>query len=273
MRLRLRIKQIKKDQLIPINYQFSVSSFIYRTIETSDSGYSKWLHDTGYMSGAKKFKYFTFSKLMLPESEMIDLYGLKYLKLKSETIDIIVSMLSTKTVENFIIGMFENQKFRIYDSNVESEFIIKTVEMVPEPEFTREMVFRTISPIVISKKVIYNGKESQKYLGPEDDEYEKYFKSNLEEKYITLLLNESSYESKVIIEKERSSLDEVELMGQSKAKLITIKEGRQTETKVKGFYFTFRLKGETEIMRIGYEAGFGKNCSQGFGCVETIKRY
>lgn len=273
MRLKINIRQTKPDQLIPLNYQFSLSSFIYRTIERSDNNYSKWLHDSGLMSGSKSFKYFTFSKLYIPKTEITELYGKKYLKIMCGSMDLIVSMLSNRTVENFIIGMFENQRLKIYDSNVESEFIVNTVEMIPEPDFKNEMMFKTISPVVISRNTVYNEKLSQKYLDPADEEYAEYFRKNLEEKYLVLISGEKSDTPVInIMKKENESIvHSFETSGQAKSKLITIKEGTPEETKVRGYFFTFRIKAEPEIIRLGYEAGFGKHCSLGFGCVEVQK--
>jgi len=52
-------------------------------------------------------------------------------------------------------------------------------------------------------------------------------------------------------------------------KLITIKEGRPDETKVKGLLAPFRLEAPVELMEIGYECGFGERNSQGFGMVKV----
>jgi len=67
MRIKLTLKQVKENQLIPINYQYALSSFIYTTIEKSDPRYSRWLHDRGFLLGKKSFKFFTFSMFDLPK--------------------------------------------------------------------------------------------------------------------------------------------------------------------------------------------------------------
>jgi len=275
MRIKITFKQAKHDQLIPINYQYPLHSFIYHTIERSDSEYSKWLHDSGLISGNKKFKYFTFSKLNIPDSGITDLYGKKYINIKSDRFELTVSMLSEKTVEHFIIGMFEKQRVKIYDGNIESEFYINTVEMVPEPEFRSEMTFKTISPVVLSRNTFYNGKESQEYISPADKEYAGYFIKNLMEKYITLFQSRQASETGNAnnINTEESQTITFEQTGDYKSKLITIKEGTQEESRVRGYFYTFRLTGDPDIIRTGYEAGFGKQCSLGFGCAESLRKH
>ena len=270
MRLRLVLKQMKPDQLIPINYQHALHSFIYHTISRSDSRYSEWLHDNGLMSGNKKFKYFTFSKLDIRDASVKNLHGRMYLNIKSVNIGLTVSMLSDKTTEHFIIGMFEEQKVKIFDKNTESEFQIKTVEMVPEPVFRNDMTFRTISPVVLSRKTTYNGNESQEYMSPADKEYEDYFIKNLAEKHSALyqLKEGNSGESNICRE---AGIRTFEQRGEYKSKLITIKEGSPEENKIRGYFYTFSITGDPEIIRTGYEAGFGKQCSLGFGCAEVVR--
>ncbi|MEO8447486.1 MAG: CRISPR-associated endoribonuclease Cas6 [bacterium] len=272
MRIKLTLKQGRANQVIPINYQYALSSFIYNTIAASDSKYSKWLHETGFISGTKKFKMFTFSKLYLPKSQIVDLYEKKYLKIEGDKAELIVSMLSKKTIENFIIGMFENKILKIFDRNLESSFIIDTVEMIPEPVFREEMLFRTISPIVISKKSDHNGKNSETYLGPEDEDYEKYFVNNLTEKLTALMKNDNktdvSFLGDTKINTDTNPIEYFRHTGNIKSKLITIKEDSKEESRVKAFYFGFKIKGNPALLKLGYEAGFGKSGSLGFGCAE-----
>ena len=171
--------------------------------------------------------------------------------------------------------MFEKQRVRIYDVNIESEFFINTVEMVPEPEFRKEMTFKTISPVVLSRNTVFNGKESQEYISPADKEYAGYFIKNLLEKHHTLYQSrQASADSvEVNIRTKDSEPLTFEQTGEYKSKLITIKEGTKEESRVRGYFYTFRLSGDPDIIRIGYEAGFGKQCSLGFGCAESLRRH
>lgn len=258
MRVKLKLKQNKSSQNIPINYQYPVSSFIYRTIENSSNEYSRWLHNSGHISGSKKFKLFTFSILNIPQRTISG----NFINIISDEIELTVSILSDKTVEHFIIGMFENQKMKIYDQNTEAEFSIKTVEMIPEPDFKRIMKFKTISPIVLSKRTIHKGKESMQYMSPEDEDYKICLQSNLSEKFNTFYKTEN----------KKLKIDSFNILSDIKSKLIIIKEDRSDETRVRGFVYKFSIEGDTELLKIGYKAGFGKSCSLGFGCVEAVRQ-
>lgn len=255
MRLKLILEQIESSQEIPINYQYFLSSFIYRTIETSNNDYSKWLHDKGFLLGKKTFKFFTFSMLNIPERRIEN----NVIHVLSHRIDFVLSMLSLESMNNLIIGMFEKSRMKIKDA----DFRIRYAEKIPEPFYEDEMKFKTLSPVVISKRVEYDGKISERYMKPDEDDYPEYIKKNLEEKYLT-------YCSNFGIKVSDKGLESFELMNLEKQKLITIRAGTSSETRVKAFTMTFKLRGNPDIMRVGYEAGIGKLCSQGFGCVRVI---
>ena len=61
----------------------------------------------------------------------------------------------------------------------------------------------------------------------------------------------------------------VERMQGKVQKLITLKEGRSDETKIKGTLAPFRLRAPRELMEVGYECGFGEKNSMGFGMVKV----
>jgi CRISPR-associated endoribonuclease Cas6 len=264
LRIKLHLIQEKPDQLIPINYQYGISSFIYNTIAVSDNSYSKWLHDTGFTSGSKKFKFFTFSLLDIPDlpggQPGRKVIGNK-LQVFSDELRLVISIYGNKSLENFVMGMFQSQKLRIFDKTAEASFFINTVETEPEPKYTDTMIFKTLSPIVLSKKI--DRHNAPQYLSPEAEDYFEYFKRNLEEKYITLCLHNNE---KVMEHKIRS----IKILNSSKSRLIKIKEGRTDETSIRGFDYEFELQANKEFMRIGYETGFGINNSLGFGCVKII---
>ena len=257
MRIKLTIQQLKKSQMIPINYQYPLSVFIYKTIESADPEHADWLHKNGFSNGNKKFKLFTFSKLSIPEFRII---GNKII-LESGRLHLIISMLIENTIESFMVGIFTNQKFRIFDTITAADFVIKFVEIVPEPEFTETMKFHTLSPIVLTKKIDNNG---YKFLNPEDDEYPVYLRNNLLEKY-------RAYCATRNISEQDYKIDEIKILSKPKQKLFKIKEGTPEENDIKAHYYDFEMKGSPKLLKFGYEAGFGKDCSLGFGCVKAIE--
>jgi CRISPR-associated endoribonuclease Cas6 len=252
MRIRLTLKPAAGNSVIPVNYQYYISSFIYHTIRSSDSDYSRWLHDCGFMSGNKSFKFFTFSLLNIPSMQIEN----NHIRILSERVSFIISMLSLESLNHLIIGIFDN--CRLYLKN--THFRILFAEKIPDPVFKNEMTFKTISPIIVSRKTVYNGKQSEYYIKPTEEDFTDFLKKNLEEKYIT-------YCTHLGIKITDHGVDELNVLESGKSKLITIREGTRNETKVKAFPVKFRIKGNKDILKIAYESGAGKLCSQGFGCL------
>jgi CRISPR-associated endoribonuclease Cas6 len=257
MRIRLNLKQKKDNQIIPINYQYNISSFIYRTMEKSDSFYSQWLHDNGYANGSKKFKFFTFSFLNIPEREINN----NTLIVKSPYISLIVSLPFDESAMHFITGLFSEQTLKIYNEQYQAEFLVKTVEALPDPKFTSQMKFRARTPLIL--KSPNTDKHTFTYIGPDHILFPILLKRNLHEKYITKCL---TFNKTV----QSEGIEEVKAFGDFKPKLITIRENRKEETKVKGYLCSFEITGNPEVIKVGYEAGFGCNNSLGFGFAEVI---
>ncbi len=259
MRLKLTLSQTNESQSIPINYQYYISSFIYKTIEKADPEYADWLHEEAYRSGNKKFKLFSFSKLDIPKMEIAG----NYINVLSRKMYLTIAIQADKMFESLLLGLFKREKLSIYTGDDLALFNVEFVENIPDPLFSEKMHFRTMSPVVIRKKQMHNGKESAKYLSPDEPDFFEYFKRNIEEKYIAYAFKNGSRITPRTLESFR-------ILGNIKPKLITIKEGRSDEIKIKGYNFEFEVSGNPEMLKLAYNAGFGCNNSLGFGCVRVV---
>jgi len=106
MRFRLNMavnKQQLSETVLPINYKCELSSWIYRTINASDSGFARWLHQSGYTNENRKFKLFTFSNL-IPGAYHVE--GDR-LVIGSENTELTVSFYLPATVENWLLWWFQ----------------------------------------------------------------------------------------------------------------------------------------------------------------------
>jgi len=264
MRLRLNLQVNQQHKTLPLNYQYPVSAWIYQRIAVADMDFASWLHNTGYRIRNKNFKLFTFSNLDIPKRKI----ERDRLIVLSSDAKLIISFHVDKAAENFIIGLFQNQKFEIGDRISKAQFQVETVESLPVPEFRAEMQFRCLSPVCVSRTVIRKGKKMPEYLSPEHPEFERIFFDNLIFKYLAARNGSSVEEEKSVHE---SSEFKLTLLGKSKSRLITIKTGQPQQTRVRGYFFRFRITAPPELLRFGYQAGFGEKNSLGFGCVEVIK--
>ncbi len=262
MRLKLKLEVDKTHNLLPLNYQYPISAWIYNVLGRADPKYADWLHIHGHKIDNKHFKLFTFSQLFPGKYERLN----DRLKILNTESFLYISFHIDKSLENFIIGLFQNQEIHIADQKSKAIFNIRTIEILPVPELSKDTLFGCLSPICLSKTVIYNHKKSSQYLSPHDPEYQDYFFNNLVFKYLAAHPDDGKMKEKFKYDK----LIGIEFLSTPQSRLITIKEGREEETKIRGFSFQFRIQAPEKLIQFGYEAGLGEKNSLGFGCVDVI---
>lgn len=266
MRFRLILSNretTKKGDMLPLNYQYELSSWIYKLINLSDTKFARWLHETGYALENRKFKMFTFSNL---RPEHYSIVGDRMI-IDPGNSELIVSFYLPEGVEHFIKGLFRNHQFQLGDNISKVDFIIREVEKLPEIEFSHSMRFNTLSPLVISRT---GGSESRhaRYLSPVEEKFGELLTGNLINKYVALA--ESGLAEVRNREEFVNGAVKMELAGQPRQKLVKIKAGTPEQVFLKGFLFEFRLTAPVELMRIGYYGGFGEKNSLGFGCCDIL---
>lgn len=263
MKFKLTIEPVNYSRILPINYQYEFSSWIYKTIHFGNPKFSEWLHSHGYMDGHKQFRLFTFSRLY-PEKYRIQ--GDR-IELQGNYAVIYISFYAEEAVEPFIIGLFRNQEFAIGDKISKVQFLVKSIEKLPEPEWLEQMVFRAETPVVISIKETETSK-SAKYLSPEENGYNNYFLKNLITKHLALMKQQNKLNQQITFDNSQGI--KFTLLNEPKSKVIKIKAGTPEETSIKGYLFDFSISAPIEIIKLGYYAGFGEKNSLGFGCVEVF---
>lgn len=270
MRLKILLQCVSKSAVIPINYNYQFSSAIYLLLKFGSPEFSQFLHNQGYKVNNKNFKLFTFAlKLWKYEILTNSNYSGSHFKLLSPHIDLIVSSPIVDTfIKNFAIETFEKQKvFIIYPQYV-TTFIVNEVELIPDPRFTNDMSFRLLNPIVLSTIVYRNGKLSPYYFRINDNGLIDNLKENLLKKY-KLLYNKDIAVNDFHLEFDK---EYIKKKNGVVSKLITIAEGSKYESKIKGIMCDFRIKTNPELIKVGYECGFGGKNSMGFGFVEVKKK-
>lgn len=117
MRLKLTLQALHKPALLPFNYQYPISSAIYKIIQSADAKYASFLHDIGYGEGNKNFKLFTFSDIKTPLVKNGD-----RMVLQTGQAELIVCFYVPEAAENFIKGLFLNQQLQIADHKSKNHF-------------------------------------------------------------------------------------------------------------------------------------------------------
>lgn len=267
MRFRLTLES-NGQQEVPVNYQHLVSSWIYRVFGQADKEFSSWLHKRGYVfEGKRRYKLFTFSHLYIPNVQLDKERQL--LQVKSRHCFLTLSFRMEQAAEKFVTGLFRNQHLYLGNSLKRGDFDVVNVESLSEPTLSETADIRCLSPVCVTKPQEKNGKLSARYLSPEDSGFSEAFFNNLINRYVTeSQSNGNGYNIPQFDGQEWS----IKPLATPKSKLIRIKKGTPQETAVRGYIFPFRIQAPAELIRFGYEAGFGEKNSLGFGCGEVQEK-
>ena len=257
-RLVLDVNRHAFGDRLPINYQYEQSAVIYKILSSADASYAEWLHDNGFrLESGKTFKLFTYSRFKIDEYRV--LRSKERLQTLSDTVEWQISFLPEKSTENFIQGIFQDKVFEIGDAKSVVQFIVRSVEVMPEPDYSGKMVFATMSPICLK---FHRSDGRTDYLSPLDVRAPFLLFNGLFDKYKLFYGKDCPY---AMPECRLKVLDE------PKSVLVKIKAGMPEETRVRGFMCKLEMEAPIELMRLMYEGGVGVLNSQGFGCLRIVE--
>jgi CRISPR-associated endoribonuclease Cas6 len=259
MRFLLKLQTIQTKALIPFNYQYPLSSAIYKIIQAADREFASFLHNTGYGEGHKSFKLFTFSDVRTPFDHRGD-----RMQLRTGEAELTICFYLPQAAETFIKGLFMNQHLEIADRASKTVFQIIGVESLPSGiEGKERVVLQPLSPIVVGRK---NDRGHYDYRSPEDDDFGECLYYNWMEKCAAVGLPVA-----VGDEEPEVSIEVLLFKNPPQQRLITIKGGTEAETKIRG-YTKFRLavSAPVEMLEVALGAGLGLHNAQGMGCVEIV---
>ncbi len=256
MRIRILLRCLGSKSLT-VNYNYPLSAAIYNLLRLGSPEFSSFLHDIGFPLNGRKYKLFTFALRF----EKISIEG-KNINLLSPDAALIVSTpLINDFIKNLVIGSFEQQYIRIN----ESKFIIRFAEILPDISFNECTRFHLLSPLVLSTRRIHNGKEHQYFIRPdEESEINRVLLLNLTNKYKLL------YKKDISSDCELKWDEEYLRKKQRVTKKITIDENGANPIDIIGMQAPFSLKTHPDLIKTGYECGFGEKNSMGFGTTEFI---
>ena len=266
MRFSIKLNRISKRNFLPFNYQYFISSWIYKRIAEADSAFAEFLHQNGYGQGNRKFKLFCFGPLQIKPFRIHKERGV--LELLGEEACLELSFFLPQAAESFIKGLFMHQQVGLGDRISQVDFEVSRIESVGASLFNKIMRYKALAPVCISRPARGREKHTQ-YLHPHDQEYANYLINNTIQKWMAT--------SGLIAGNEAASeLQDHEihfkcLTREPKSQMITIKPFTAEQTKVKGYLYDFELTAHQEVHELVYAAGLGEKCSMGFGFLDKVE--
>lgn len=241
--------------ILPVNYQFELGSWFYRIINNSEGALYNYLVASGYAQKGEPFRNFVFSHLMVPDRQIAG----DRLVIQSQRMGLIFSTIPDESIAPQVAEVFQGNHFLLGDRISQVPFLVEKVELLPEPEFTDKMTFKTLSPLHLTMKM--QGRKNELFLSPETSGYARFFYENLHHKYKTLSGHDHPHDPLSGKFKLRSPVAQ---------KGITLQSGNPGQNKLIGYQLRFRLQAAPALIRAGYYLGFGEKNHLGFGCCEIL---
>ena len=265
MRIKITFKLSGRRQVLPLNYQYPLSAWVYKVLARGDKKFSEFLHEVGYkMENQKTFKLFTFSNLQFPVNTYRIIRGSDRMEIFSRKAFLMLAFQIPVAAEKFVVGLFNEQKAEIGDRISKIEMEVGTIEMLKEPEFTSRMTIRSLSPIVVTRKTETD--KYEQYLKPGDPDYEQLFFKNLTDKH-------NAFQRQTQQETEGFDPNNLHfrcLTKNPRSQLQLIKAFTDAEVKVRGYRYEFEIIAPPALITTGLNSGFGAMNALGFGFGEVV---
>lgn len=268
MRLKV-ILQSHPGQSIPINYQHFLTGVIFHLLSQSNLAFASSLHSGNHLKGSKKFKFFTFSWLQIPQKHIEQ----SFLKILSPQSTWYISSPWNEFIQYLVNGLLELGEIRIGKES----FNILQVETLPDLFSTQnnpivQKSFTCLSPIVVTTKKEHKGELKKYYYRPTDShkEISEKIYQNLINKYRLFHTMPQNHNTPFQL-----TFDPVYIKNPNAERMVhyiknDTNTGREIDIQIKAIMCPFTVKGPAELVRFGYECGFGGENSAGFGMVRVI---
>ncbi len=256
MRFQITLNRTTKQRMLPMDYQYYISAWVYKVLKQADNDFAQFLHEQGYgQSVTKLYKLFCFSRLNFGKPKLWK--EKKLFEISEHTISLQISFDVNEAASTFIKGLFMSQEFYLGDKFNGIDFKVAGVEALPKPIFTETMYYHLQTPWVVSFKTETD--KHPQYLSPNDEGFDTLAIKHLVEKYNntrkTKFIDSGQISLKMLTDFKRAG--------------FVIKPGTKEQSRIVGNLFDFELTAPLEIHRMIWGAGVSEKSSSGFGWCEV----
>lgn len=245
MRLKILLR-FPKPALLPWGYPEWLRGLAYTAMARGLPRVAQQLHEEGWSHPeGRRYKPLTYSWLHGLRPDRLGLWA-------EETATWWVSSPIPAVVEALALGLLLEPEVRLGPHPV----MVERIEVEPVPALGEAVTFTTLSPITISTgERRADGKLMKRYLSPEEPAFARALTENLRRKATAFYGREMEGEI------------EIHPHPPYRSKLV-----RVHNTDIRGWLLSFTVSGDPELIRLGYEAGFGEHTASGFGMVEVMRK-
>jgi CRISPR-associated endoribonuclease Cas6 len=242
--------------VLPISYQFELAACVNRLLTTDKERYGKWLAANGLTPEDNLHqKLYSISNLYIPKIRVEN----DRLEIAVPRVQFWISFQHENETEQYVRSCFEGSEVVLGDRVSRVKFNITSVVPISPIEYTEEMQYMTLAPIVV---IGIRPDNTVEYLNPENPYFAQFIVEELIARYERL--NRRNY---------TGSRDfKMEILSPVKRKGVCLRYSQNKESKIIGYMFRFSLKMDPELQKLGYETGMGDKINFGFGYVELINK-
>lgn len=248
MRVSLTFEAERGALTLPVHYNHLLQSLIYRNLDQALAG---WLHEGGYALGRRRFKLFTFSRLLCRRRRLLRTEGRV---LFQGPVVLKIGSPETKLLESLVLHLLRAERVTI--GGTACRLLSVQVEVPPRVE--GPAVVRALSPIC-AYRTLYalDGKRKTYFFSPWEREFGDLILDNLQRKARAFWGEAAPLEGAYIKPRTVDRRNEI---------LVNFKG-----TWIKGWTGTYELRLPEPYFTLAYDAGLGPKNSQGFGMVEVVR--
>lgn len=228
---------------LPIHYNHLVQSMIYHSM---DREFAEFLHEQGYEVDKRKFKLFTFSRLL----GQYEIMGSEIFF--TPPIRLIISSPLKEFCQYLLNGLLSRGSIRLGQNEINVEKI-----SVSSPEAHSEIKVRLLSPVVAYSTLLKpEGGKYTCYFQPGEQEFNRLAEENLRKKYQAF-------------HNQQPPAGDLEIKCLKPPRLHLIKYKNFV---IKGYSGLLLLQGPQPLLQMALDAGLGSKNSMGFGLLEIVNR-
>lgn len=238
MRLKLTLK-CKPETILPYNY----NHYLYKAI-------ARAVHNPNAVGRMRDMGFFTFSQLYF-EQYTISANGIRNL---GKYVQWYISSIKTYFLEAILKGLSETGSISL--GTVEMQ--IANMEILATPEITGVMEFSCMSPITVTCN-LDPSQGHMRYGRIEDHDFTEKLRQDLINKHYRI------YDSLPTDDNLTFEFNETYMSNKRRVTRLINFNG----IKILGYMIPFKVTGNPELIRVGFQMGFGNRNNCGFGMVKV----
>ncbi|HQG81978.1 MAG: CRISPR-associated endoribonuclease Cas6 [Caldisericia bacterium] len=246
MRIKLTYESLDGEPIIlPMHYNYVLQALIYRTFSPL---LASKLHNQGYVFENRRFKLFTFSRILEK--------GIKHSKselLFKRSISFYFSSAIDDIVCDLGEGCFKGMEFNLSGQKV----FVSRIEVLTLPAFEEKILIRMLAPLTIySTFEDGNGNKKTHYYAPGEINFSELLENNAIKKFSTI-------QADLNYDNLQLSVKPIKVSPERNLQVVRFKN-----TTIQGWTGIYELFGSRELITVTYEAGLGGKNPEGFGMWE-----